>query len=193
MVAIVLYLVFGRTGPAPTAAATRSSFVSAMRKAGVKAAVPAAPTPLTTVRSTGSHPFSATFTADEVAALLNTFPCTASVAGVQIAMQGASISISAPGSVKFSAKVAVNGGTYIGAATLPVSFSGGQIASTGATALSVEGLPGSDAQRTQVTDALTTYFNAYLSAAPGLHIDSARVLADGVSVKGTAPDSLSYP
>ncbi len=42
-------------------------------------------------------------------------------------------------------------------------------------------------------DALIDYFNAYLAAAPGLTIESASIGADGVSVTGTAPDSITFP
>ncbi len=49
------------------------------------------------------------------------------------------------------------------------------------------------AQKAQVGGALVDYFNAYLSAASGLTVESASIGADGVTVTGTAPDSLTFP
>ncbi len=86
-----------------------------------------------------------------------------------------------------------NGGSYSGSVTLPLTYSAGRVNSTGVTALSVEGVLGNDGQKAQVGGALLDYFNAYLAAAPGLTIESASIGADGVTVTGTAPDSLAFP
>ena len=177
-----------------SAAATQSAFASAMKKAGVTAAYPtSAPVELTTVKSTGSHPFSATFTPDELAALISTFSYTADVAGMQIAIPSATVRFPSPGVASLDARVKANGGDYSGSVTIPVAYANGSVTSGGATDLTVEGIPANSAQKAQVTDALVLYANSVLHAAPGLAVDSAAITADGLSVTGSAPDSITYP
>ena len=179
---------------ATTSPAAVAAFNSAMRKADVKAQPPTEPVAIErSVQANGSHPFSATFTPEEIAALINNFPYASSLAGVNIELAGVTLAIPEPGSVKLSAQVSVNGGTHAGTVTAPVTFANGLIMSPGATQVTVDGVPTSGAQKTQVSDALVRYFNAYLSAAPGLHIDTASVGADGITVRGIAPDTLVYP
>jgi hypothetical protein len=173
--------------------AAQAAFESAMSKAGVKAQPPAQPVAIDSVQASGSHTFSATFTPEEMAALVNNFPYASSLAGVDIALAGVTLAIPEAGSVKLSAEVSVNNGTHSGSVTAPAAFSNGLITSPGATSITVDGIPTSGAQKTQVSDALLRYFNAYLVAAPGLHIDTASIGADGFTVTGTAPDSLTYP
>lgn len=191
-IAVVVYLISTQTTHSGDAA-SRAAFESAMKKAGVQATFPAQPVDVTTLKATGSHPFSATFTAEELAALVNAYPYTSDVAGLSINLRNASMEFPAPGVIKMTANVTANGGTYSGTVTAPASFSAGQISTAGVTDLSVEGISGNDAQKTQVGDALVTYANAYLAAAPGLAIQSARITAAGLEVKGTAPDSISAP
>ena len=196
---VVVWLVFAvrsSSGPKSGAGspAAVSAFESAMHKAGVKASYPSkAPVELTLVTPTGSHPFSATFTADEIAALIDTFSYTADTAGMQIAITRANMSFPAPGTVKLDAQVTANGGTYSGSLSAPVTFEGGQVIIRGVSDLTVEGISANAAQKGQVRDALTTYANSLLSAAPGLTVDTASIQADGLHASGTAPDSLSYP
>lgn len=195
LLALVVFVVLGARdgGSGANASATKASYESAMRKAGVTAAYPGRPVALTGVTPRGSHPFSATFSADEIAALFNTFPYESDVAGARIALRNIALALPGPGTAQLAASVTANGGTYSGAVTLPLAFSAGRITSTGATALTVEGINGSDGQRAQAGSALVGYFNAYLAAAPGLTIESASITADGVTVTGTAPDSLTLP
>ena len=44
-----------------------------------------------------------------------------------------------------------------------------------------------------IKKAVLDYVNAYLAAAPGLRVGSARVTGDSVVVTGVAPDALTYP
>jgi hypothetical protein len=199
LLGVVVWLVFASRGGLGNKSgggspAMIAAFESAMKKAGVKASYPAnAPIDLTTIRATGSHPFSATFSPDEVAALMDTFSYSADVAGMQIAINRATVTFPAPGTIHLQANVTANGGTYAGALTAPVAFSAGQVTSSGVNELSVEGISANSAQKGQVSDALIQYANSLLSAAPGLKIDSASIQADGLHASGTAPDSLSYP
>lgn len=193
LLALSVFIVMASRGGGASAAATKAAYESAMHKAGVKADYPASPIALTSVKPSGSHAFSATFSPQEMAALLNTFLHELNAAGVRISLHNVVLAVPAPGVARLAASVTVNGGTYSGSVTLPLTFSGGRVDSTGVTELSLEGIAGSNGQKAQVASALIAYFNAYLAAAPGLTIESATITADGVNVKGTAPDSLTFP
>jgi len=175
-------------------AARQAAFTSAMKKAGVQATYPAtAPVDLTTVVAKGHHAFSATFTPEEVAALLNTFSYTASVAGMEISLSRVTVGFPAPGTIQLDAQVSANGNAYSGSVTAPAVYASGQVYSTGATDLTVEGIGANSGQKSQVSSALVLYANKLLSEAPGLTVDTAAIQADGLHVSGSAPDSLSYP
>ena len=193
LVWLVMSSIHGR-GSVTDSAAVQAAFASAMKKAGVSAAYPAAaPVGLTTVIATGSHPFSATFTPEEIGALLDTFSYKASVAGMEISIAQATVAFPSPATIQLDAQVSANGSNYSGSLVAPVTYANGQVGSSGATKLTVEGIGANDAQKSQVTDALVLYANSLLAAAPGLKVDSATIEADGLHVSGTAPDSLSYP
>ena len=170
-----------------------AAFASAMKKARVAATYPTNPVELTSLRVSGSHAFSATFTPDELAALVNTYAHTAEVSGSRISLSDVSLELADPGSLRLRAGVGVDGAAYSGAVTIPVTFADGRVTSTGATAASAEGFSLNASQRSQITDALLGYVNAYLDAAPGLRIGSAKVTADGIAVTGQAPDRIELP
>jgi hypothetical protein len=193
-VAFVVWLVMATTkGSSGTSdAATKAAYASAMQKAGVNAPYPGGQIAIASATPSGSHPFAATFTPEEIAALLNTFAFESDAAGMRISLRNVSLSSPASGVVKLSANVTANGGTYGGEVTLPLTFAAGRLDSTGVTDLMVEGISANDGQKAQAGGALVDYFNAYLAAAPGLKIESATLGADGVRVSGTAPDSLTF-
>jgi hypothetical protein len=190
---VVALIVSARGGTKPDAASSSAAFQSAMKKAGVDAQPPAQPVALTSVKTSGSHSFSASFSPEEVAALLNAFPYEYEAAGIRIQLRDTTIAIPQAGLATFTSRIAANGNTYSGTVTLPLSYAGGQISSTGVTDLTVEGITGNAGQKAQVGDALVAYFNAYLAAAPGLTVKSAVITGTGIDVEGTAPDSLTYP
>ncbi|NTU71666.1 MAG: hypothetical protein HGB10_07610, partial [Coriobacteriia bacterium] len=193
-IGVSIYLVLGSVSPRPAdSAQARAEFDSAMRKAGVTATYPGNPVTLTDVVASGSHPFSATFTGDEIAVLMSTFPYESDVGGVRANLRNVGISVPEPGSVTITAIINANGGTYSGEIGMPLAFESGRVTTSGVSSLNVEGMPTTDAQKSMAGDAFTTYFNEYLKAAPGLSLDSAVITADGVVVSGTAPDSLTYP
>ena len=189
---VVLLVMNSRSNGTADAAARQAAYESAMQKAGVTASYPGQPVELTSIKPTGSHEFAATFSPEEVAALVNTFVYESDVAGTRISLRNVRASLPAPGVADLKASVTANGGTYSGAVTLPLVYESGRFSTTGVTALNAEGVPGNDAQKSQVGGALVDYFNAYLAAAPGLAIESASIGADGVTVAGTAPDSLAF-
>ena len=174
-------------------AKTRSAFDSAMHKAGTTASFPDAPVELTTLRASGGHPFSATFSDDELAALLNTYTHTATVAGSKISMRAVTLRLAGDGAARISATVDVDGSAYGGAVTGPIGFTNGLVTSPGATSASAEGFALNAGQRAQITGPLLGYFNAYLSAAPGLKVGTANVTPDGFAVTGIAPDRIEVP
>jgi hypothetical protein len=192
LVGVVIWAT-GRGAKATDFSAYRPGFESAMKKAGTAASFPAAPVELGTVSATGSHPFEATFTADEITSLVNVFPWTTSIQGTAVAVSGVSVGFPAAGTGSLSARVKINDSSYGGSLEGPVAYEAGRITSTGATKVVAEGFPVSGDRAGQATEMLLVYLNAYLSAAPGLGVDSAEVTDSGVVVKGTAPDALTLP
>jgi hypothetical protein len=193
--ALVGVVVWARTRNAPTTdfSAYRPGFESAMRKAGTTATFPAAPVDLQGVSATGSHSFEATFTADEITALVNVFPWTTEIQGTPVAVSGARIGFPSAGNASLRARVKVSGSSYSGTVEAPVRFQMGAITSTGATKVLAEGIAVKGDRAAQATDMLLVYLNAYLAAAPGLDVYAADVTNAGVHVKGSAPDALVMP
>ena len=187
-----VWMALQHSGTGTPTANTTSAFASAMRKAGVTATEPPAPVPLTSVTPSGSHALDATLTGDELAALTNSFPYEATSQGVALALTHIRISTADGGTVTLSGEVKTSGNSYTGTVSAPVVFESGRIALAGEATVSAEGLPIGGAQAQQATAALLEYANAYLAAAPGLHVDSAQVTGAGVHVVGTAPDRLAY-
>jgi hypothetical protein len=192
LVGVVVWAMRGR-GATQDFSAYRPGFESAMAKAGTKASFPPAPVELSGVSATGSHPFAATFTADEITSLVNVFKWTTDIQGTSVAVSGIRVGFPAAGTASLDAIANVNGSSYNGSLEGPVEYRSGTITSSGATKVTAEGFSVGGSRAAQATDMLLVYLNAYLKAAPGLTVDKAAVTADGVSVSGTAPDSLSLP
>ncbi|MEI7815225.1 MAG: hypothetical protein WCJ13_10625 [Coriobacteriia bacterium] len=171
----------------------RPGFESAMLKTKTTATFPGAPVELGGVSATGSHSFQATFTAEEITALVNVFRWTTDIQGTSVAVSGAQIGFPSAGNASLSATVKLNNSAYSGTLEGPVAYTGGTLTSPGATKVLAEGIPIGGDRATQATNMLLVYLNAYLAAAPGLTVDSADITASGVTVKGTAPDSLALP
>jgi len=194
IVGTVVWALGRSSGPRTDPAATRAAFASAMEKAGVDAAYPAgAPIELVGVKATGGHPFSATFTGEELSALLATFSYTFTANGSSATLERANVSVVSTGTMALNGGVALDGKSYSAVIKAPVTMRFGTVESPGATSATVEGFSLKGGQLDQVTAAVLDYVNAYLAAAPGLKVGSARVTGDGVVVTGTAPDRLEYP
>ena len=194
LVGVVVWALNRPSVSAVDPAATRSAFASAMRKASVDATYPPdAPVPLTSVIPTGKHAFSATFSAEELTALLSAFSYTARVNGTSATLQRATVKLVDPNTLGLTATVNSDGNTFSATMEGPITYELGRAASTGATSANVEGITLDSDQLTQLTDAVLGYLNAYLDDAPGLRIGSARVASDGLAVTGVAPDSITYP
>jgi hypothetical protein len=181
-----------RPSSAPNTQPAAGPFASAMKKAGVSApAAPAAPVNLVSVKAVGSHPFDATFSLDELTALLRSF-AYAPTSGTQFNIAVDSVSQQRGGSLRIAGKVTSGGTSYNGWVQGPVQFSGGQITRNGAPSANAEGIDVSGAQAEQAASVLIDYLNGYLAAAPGLKVDSATITTDGVHVTGTAPDRITW-
>jgi hypothetical protein len=189
----VVVWALGRGARPADFSAYKPGFDSAMTKAGTKAAFPGAPVELSGVSATGSHPFEATFSADEITSLVNVFKWTTDIQGTPVAVSGVTVGFPSAGTASLDAVVKLNGSSYSGTLEGPVEYQSGTITSTGATKVVAEGFTVSGDRATQATNMLLVYLNAYLRAAPGLKVDKAAVTADGVTVSGTAPDSLTLP
>lgn len=189
----VVVWALGRNKTAPVFSAYRADFDSAMAKTKTQATFPNAPVELTRVSASGSHPFEATFTAQEVTALVNVFQSTSDIQGSSVAVSGVSIGFPSAGTANLRARVKVDGSSYSGSLQAPVEYQSGLITSTGATKVLAEGIPVGGDRAKQATELLLVYLNAYLDAAPGLQVETAAVTADGARVSGTAPDSISTP
>lgn len=173
--------------------AYRGGFESAMAKAGTTATFPAAPVELESVAVSGSHSFEATFTAEEVTALVNVFPWTTQIQGTSVAVSGARVGFPSAGNASLRARVRLNDSSYSGTVEGPVGFEMGAIRSPGATKVVAEGITVKGERASQAADMLLVYLNAYIEAAPGLSVYSAEVTDAGVRVTGAAPDTLTLP
>lgn len=171
----------------------QGAYASAMKKAGVTAAFPTAPVDITTVKSAGEHPFEASFTAQEITALVNALTFSANIQGTDIAVSDPLIELAGTNAARLSGSITLNGSSYSAAVEGPVGFSAGQITSSGATKATAEGFSVGADRAKQATTGLLEYLNLYLGAAPGLTVTTAEVTPEGFKVRGTAPDTLSLP
>ena len=193
-VALAVIWSVGRSRATHTGAAfDAGAFASAMRKAGVEATAPAAPVDLTEVQASGSHPFTATFTAEELSAVLNAFPYSADVMGTPIELSRVTVTLPGEGRVGISGRVTVNDSTYSGSVTGKATVEAGTMTVSGPVEASAEGIGVGGDRARQAADALAAYFTAYFAAAPGLTVESAQIASDGVRVTGQAPDRLVLP
>jgi len=193
LAALVAFFWWQAQQPAPVAHPLVNSAVeSALRKAHVSAPpIPATTIDLTQIRATGSHHFDATFTYDELVALLSTFTyLPRSTRGVTFTVN--SITQADTGEIKLYGDIASRGMSLRGWIQGPVKFADGKIAPNGDFVANTNGLTvkGSQALRTALI--AITYLNAYLRAAPGLKIQSATITSGGIHVVGTAPDRISW-
>ena len=185
----VWWATWART-PSTPASMGQNAFESAMRKAGVSAGEPASPIALTAIKPTGSHHFDATFTGDELAALMSAFTY-APASGQRFALSHVGVSFESD-TVSISGTVNASGNSYSGTMSAPVAYESGRIVLSGTPSVTAEGLSIGGAQAQQATTLVLGYVNGYLDAAPGLNIESATATANGAHVVGTAPDSISY-
>lgn len=164
-----------------------------MDKASVEATFPPGPVDITKVRVTGSQPFEATFTGEEIAALMSVYSYEAKVSGQSFSISDVSVEFPEPGKSSLRVTLYAQGSSYKARAEAPLAYENGAITSPGLTSLRVEGFSVGGSRREQASDGLIDYLNRFLDAAPGLRVDEARITAAGLEVKGTAPLSIEHP
>jgi hypothetical protein len=178
--------------PTPPFDRFEAGWTSAMAKAGVEATFPAGPVRLENVQHSGRRPFEATFTAEEISALLGVYRYETTISGTEVALRSARASFPSAGTVELNGTLLTGGSAYQAQASAPITYSSGEIRTTGLTSLVVEGFTIGGDRRRQAQDALLEYFNRYLDAAPGLAVDSAEAIEGGVRVVGFAPTKVVH-
>jgi hypothetical protein len=196
MVGLIVWAVSstgGSSAPRPGFERFEPAWASAMSKASVEATFPAGPVDVTKVRVTGSQSFEATFTGEEMAALLSVYSYEARVSGQTFAIGNVGVEFPEPGVTSLRLTLYAQGSSYNVRAEAPMAYENGSITSPGITSLRVEGFSVGGSRRDQASDGIIEYLNEFLRAAPGLTVDEARITADGLEVKGTAPVSIEHP
>ncbi|MDY0087345.1 MAG: hypothetical protein RBS78_02145 [Coriobacteriia bacterium] len=178
---------------APSFERYRPGWESAMAKAGVEAEFPTGPVDITQVKAFGERPFAATFSAEELSALMSVYRYETTISGETVSAADAQVSFPGEGIGEMNVVLYARGSRYRAEASAPVSYKNGRITSPGLTTLKVAGFSVGGANREQAGKALMIFLNEYLEVAPGLEVTQARIVADGVEVRGTAPERLAHP
>lgn len=170
----------------------RAAWASAMQKAGVEATLPPTPVEITSLSGEGSHSFEATFTAEEATALLRIYMYTFESAGQHASLIGPTIEFPSDGVLRVTSDVKTDGGQSASFQIEgPVTYNlSARLRSPGATSVSAEGFELTGTQAQQVTKLALDYANSYLVAAPNFTAVEARIVKDGVWVKGEAPNRI---
>lgn len=171
----------------------RQGWESAMAKAGVEATFPPGPVSVQDVVVQGRAPFDATFTAEEIGALLNVYTFESPIGNTTVSVSGVDVAFPQAGVASIDARLAADNAVYSVSITLPLEHSAKGISSSGATDLEAEGFSVGGERRRQASDALVAYLNLYLRAAPGLVVERAEILEGSVSVTGMAPVTIEHP
>jgi hypothetical protein len=197
MVGLIVWAVTGSGGgssaPRPGFEQYEPAWTSAMAKASVEATFPAGPVDVTKVRVTGSQPFEATFTGEEMAALLSVYSYQTEVAGRTFALRDVGVEFPEAGVTDLRLTLETGGSSYKARAEAPLSYENGSITSPGLTSLRVEGFGVGGSRRDQASEGIIDYLNEFLDATPGLTVEEARITPGGLEVRGTAPVSIDHP
>lgn len=177
----------------PTFDDNRTPWESAMAKASVEATFPGGPVNLADVSSSGAQQFEATFTPEEIAALLAVYRYTAPQEGNSISFDSARLGIPQAGWVTITGRIVVNNTAYSARASGPVTWDGSLEVDESATRLTVEGFGVDGARKAQAVRAIEDYLTGFIRAAPGLIVREATVSTEGFEVTGTAPAVLEHP
>lgn len=172
-------------------ASYRTAWSSAMTKASVEASFPAEPVDVTALKAAGQHDFEATFTAEEITALVNVYRYAPS--GQAVTLQEVSVRFPGAGQAALSGSAEINGSSYSAELAGPTGFENGRIVPQGQISVSVEGFGVGGERARQAVEAAFGYLNDFLNAAPGLTVESAEIKAEGLRVSGTAPEVLYNP
>jgi len=196
LVGVVVWAVGGSgsaSAPRPAFDRYQDAWESAMAKASVEASFPAGPVDINEVRAIGRQPLDATFTGEELSALMSVYRFEMTVRGETVSAGDVEVSFPDDGVAEMNAVLFARGSRYRAQASAPVTFENGEITSPGLTSLKVAGFNVTGSNREQAGEGLLLYLNNYLRAAPGLRVDEARIVEGGIEVKGSAPERLEHP
>lgn len=183
----------GSRGTGAGTEAVREDWASAMSKAGVEATLPPEPTDIRSYRAEGAgHPFDATFTAGEATALLRVYTFSYDSGQGEVSIGEPSVAFPSDGVVELTGDVSFGENTAGASIEGPVSWTADGIQQDGEATVKVEGFSIGGDRGAQAAQAAVLYGNAYLQAAPGLEVQQVEIRADGVRVKGVAPDRLVF-
>jgi len=198
---LVALVVWAKGRDKPVTTRTAASFASyqgawesAMTKAGVEATYPEGPVDLEQVRPTGGQPFSATFTAEEMAALLAVYRYSSDAFGGDVELRNIEVGFPSQGRASLSGTLTLNGNSYTAVIEAPAYFARDRVVLGRRDArLTVEGFSVGGARREQALRTFADYLNAMLKAAPGLTVEKAQIVEGGVRVEGLAPTKIEHP
>lgn len=171
----------------------RAAYDSAMRKAGVEATMPPEPVDLRLIQTFRSHSFETTFTAEEIAALLNTYPFTSTIQGTTVSLGAVRLAFEDAGVVSMRGRLSAGDQSFSARLTAPATWTATGLTSTGITELRVSGIEPDAEQTAQASAAVVAYFNDLIRTAPGLVVRKAVIFEDGLAVSGDAPDTITHP
>ncbi len=169
----------------------RNAWTSAMRKASVDATFPDEPVDIASLTAAGNHAFQATFTAQEITALVTVYRYAPS--GQAVTLRQVAVRFPNAGEAALSGSAVINGSGYSAEIAGPAGYESGAIVAQGPVRVSVEGFGVGGERARQAADAALAYLNEFLDAAPGLTVDAAEITAEGLRVTGSAPDLLINP
>ncbi len=145
------------------------------------------------LRPSGLRSFSATFTAEEIGALINVYPYEARMTDREVTLNSVTVDFPRPGVAGASAKLIADNTGYSVEVALPLEYTAKGISSRGPSQLKAEGFTIRGEQKQQAVTAVVGYLNLYLQAAPGLIVERAEIVDGGLSVTGSAPQRLENP
>ena len=184
----------GKTSPPqvepPSFTRFEAAWSSAMAKAGVEATFPVEPVDITRLRASGRRSFEATFTAEEISALLNVYRFETVIEKARVSIGEADVSFPAAGVAAIDAVLFSGDSGYRMRAEGPLTHANAEMRSKGLSSLNIEGFNVGGSKRVRAGKAVVRYLNELLDEAPGLTVDSAEIIEGAVRVRGWAPVRL---
>lgn len=171
----------------------RPAWESAVAKAGVETVFPDGPVDVAQVRASGSRPLDATFTPEEISALMGIYRFETSFRGEAVSASGVEAAFPAEGMATLDLVVNARGREYHAQIAGSASYADGEIASPGLTSLSVEGLPATGRLREMAGEGLVIYLNRYLDSIPGILIEEAHIVSGASRSRARCQRRSSIP
>ena len=173
----------------------QDAWASALDKTGVESdGYPPGPVALEELAAIGAQEFSATYTPEEVSAILTVYRYQPDAFSGNVMLDRIVVDFPEDGRATIDGRVTLRGNAYNVHAEADVAYRDDLVViSEEGAQFSVEGFSVGGAQRTQAIEAVSEYLNSMLAATPGLTIKSARIVEGGVRVEGIAPQRIEHP